>query len=469
MAKSVSLKFLGGAGTVTGSKTLVEFNGNRVLIDCGLFQGPRVIRDQNWQVLPHTPKIQAVILTHAHIDHSGFLPKLVKDGFSGPVYCSAATADLCRIMLMDSAFLQEEDARYANASRYSRHQPALPLYTQEDAKRAIELLKPMAYNEWAQLGPGLDFTLSRSGHILGSSFVTMNFEGQNGSRQITFSGDIGNGRSFVIRAPVNITGTDYLILESTYGDRLQPREDTASELAKVINKVMEREGTLVIPAFTVGRTQELLYLIRVLEEKRRIQPVPVYLDSPMALDATQIYMNHPDELKLVDHGSRFDFPICSSCFRPVRSSEESMLLCMNSEPKIVISAAGMLTGGRILHHLKHRLPDKKNGVLFVGYQAEGTKGLLLKNGLREIHIHHQKVVVEAEIFSMESLSAHADSDDIMAWLKRFSKPPEMVFLNHGETNALNSLAYRIRHELEWPVAIPSQGQTFHINKSVISP
>jgi metallo-beta-lactamase family protein len=459
----LKIQFIGAAMTVTGSRTQIQYKGTKYIVDCGLFQGPREIRERNWQIDEQSADIKAVILTHAHIDHSGYIPRLVKQGFRGPIYCSEATADLCRVMLPDSGYLQEEDAAFANIKKHSRHSPALPLYTERDAVVSLEYLRPVKSDEWHPLENGLSFRLIRSGHILGSTFVQLSHENDHGSRILTFSGDLGNGRSVLLKEPVQLTETDDLVLESTYGDRRQPREDLLLQLSNVINTVLKRGGTLVIPSFAVGRAQELLYAIHQLEEKNMIDKYDVYLDSPMALDATDLYLKYVDELKPEIRQGRTISPMRCTRFTPVRSSDDSMLLCMNTDPKIVISAAGMLTGGRIMHHLKSKLPDSKSGVLFVGYQVEQTKGYLLKNGLNTIRIHHQPVDVNAEIFSIDTLSAHADSQDLIEWVKGFSQKPKRIFLNHGEKNALEALKYRLAYELKIPsVIIPSPNEEFLI-------
>ena len=457
-----SLQFLGAAGTVTGSRTLIRRNDQRLLIDCGLFQGPREIRELNWMEFQNASKVDAVILTHAHIDHSGFLPKLVKNGFKGPIYCSSGTKDLCEVLLPDAARIQEEDARFANKTKHSKHDPALPLYNEEDAQQALSLFKCLDKDQWSEVLPDMSVRLTRSGHILGSNFVEVSWPAHQGEFKISFSGDIGNDRSNILRPPVHISETDHLVLESTYGDRRQPRGQSKSALSYIINKVIGREGTLVIPSFAVGRTQELIYLIKQLEEENQIPHVPVYVDSPMALNATSIYMAHQDELRSDFSESDDCSPICPSDYRSVTSADESMMLCLDEQPKIVISAAGMLSGGRVLHHLKAKLPNEKNGVLFVGYQATGTKGLLLKNGLREISIHHKLVTVEAEIFVTEGLSAHGDSEDIMEWLAKFEKFPSRIYLNHGEENASRSLQYMIQSHYDCDVIIPKLNEKFEL-------
>lgn len=464
--KHINIQFQGAAETVTGSKTLLNYEGFRVLIDCGLFQGPKPIREKNWEEYQDADKVDAIILTHAHIDHSGYLPKMVKEGFTGPIYASSGTVDLCKVLLIDSAYLQEEDARYLNRKRATRHHPALPLYTTEDAEEALKLLQTKNQDEWHILREGLSFRLLRSGHILGSTFVQISLDMGNGQKIITFSGDLGHDRQNVIKGPVSIKETDVLILESTYGNRLQPKDDVLTQLKEIINRTFQRGGVVVIPSFAVGRTQELLYLIAKLERDKSIPNFPVYVDSPMANNATDIYLRHSEELKLSFQNGRLEYPIYPENFEAVRSVDESMLVTMKDGPFIVISAAGMVTGGRVLHHLRKRLPEAKNTVIFVGYQVEETKGRLLQGGLPKIRIHKQLVDVEAEIVSISSLSAHGDSQDLMDWVERFNKKPSLVFLNHGEPAALNALKYRLETELGLKVVIPKPMEAFDLNKGV---
>lgn len=461
--ETLRLRFLGAVGTVTGSKTEISYRGKKYLIDCGLFQGPKAMRERNWQFFAEAEQYAAVILTHAHIDHSGYLPKLVREGFSGPIYCSRATADLCRIMLRDAAHLMEEDARYADRTRHSRHFPARPLFDQNDAEKAIGQLRPSTDDAWHALQEGLSFRMLRSGHILGSRFVQVSFARAQGSEILTFSGDIGNGRSQVLKGPVPILETDELVLETTYGDRLQSRKDPADELAGLIHRVVQRRGVVVIPAFSVGRTQELLYLIRKLESDHKIPEVAVYLDSPMALSATDLYLKYGEELLLTERDGFLETPFSPRDYIAVESPDESMMLCMKEGPFVVLSAAGMLTGGRILHHLKARLPDPRNAVVFVGYQAEGTKGRLLQQGIGDLRIHHTPVNVEAEIITLNSLSAHADYWDVMQWLSHFKKAPRRIFLNHGEPSSTDCMRYRLQHELtQTEVIIPQMGEAYHL-------
>jgi metallo-beta-lactamase family protein len=458
----LTLQFLGAAETVTGSRTLVECEGKKILIDCGLFQGPKQIRQKNWQVFEGAKDISAVILTHAHIDHSGLLPLLVKNGFRGKIYSSSATYELCKIMLPDSAKLQEEDADFANRTKYSSHQPALPLYTTLDAERVLELFMPMPYLDWIELTPQLSFRLSRSAHILGSSFVEMNYIENDKIKRLTFSGDLGNNRSLILREMETVTECDYLVLESTYGDRTIPHYDPMKDLGDAIHRTIQRGGTVIIPAFSVGRTQEVLFMIQKLKERGVISDAPVYLDSPMALKATTIYQKFESELKEEIKDDVWRSVSESIKYIPTISPDDSMLLCMDTEAKIVISAAGMLNGGRVLHHLKAKLPDKKSTVIFVGYQVPGTKGYLLRNKLGKIRIHHTLIDVEAEIVNLDSLSAHADSDELVRWVKNFKIKPRRIFLNHGELPSLQALQYRLKSELGMDAVIVKEEEVYQL-------
>lgn len=462
MSQSLKLQFLGAAGTVTGSKTFIEYNQHHYLMDAGLFQGPKELRDKNWQVLPMLQKIEAVILSHAHIDHSGYLPKLFKDGFRGPIYCTPGTKALCEIMLMDAAHLQEEDARFANRTGYSHHAVALPLYDAEDAKGCLGLFQEVDFHQWKEISPGFSFQFLRAGHIVGSAVTQISFVKNDQQKILCFSGDLGNGRSVILEDRDVVREADYLVLESTYGDRRQERGDIYQQFAEIINKVISRKGTLIIPAFSVGRTQEVLYVIHTLFMQQRIARCPVYIDSPMAQKATHIYLQFHNELKKEISGENIQSVLKDALFRSISDANESMLLCMSTEPKIVISAAGMLTGGRVLHHLKSKLPDDKSGVLFVGYQAQGTKGVLLKNGFKDIRIHHEKISVEAEIFSVDSMSAHADCHDLIKFVSQFSRKPKKILLNHGEVNALDTLRYSLMTDLQIPTEIAQENEIYEI-------
>ncbi len=442
------LKFMGGADTVTGSRTMVAADDTAVLVDCGQFQGPKEIRDRNWSAFPEdVSNISAVILTHAHLDHSGYLPKLVHEGFRGPVYCSAGTYDVAQILLRDAAYLEEEFSDYANQTGYSNHKPALPLFTMEDAEKALTLLKPCKRHEWYAVTEAIQFRLHRGGHIPGASMVEVAVNGRAPTRTIVFSGDLGNDRLVTMRCPEPFPPCDVLVLESTYGARLQPREDLTDALAKIINDVAARKGVLVVPAFAVGRAQEIIYRIRLLEDEGRIPILPVVLDSPMAQRSTQTYLNHPDDhrLDLMDPGE-------VDVFKPARfeisqTPDESMLWTMHDGPFIVISAAGMLSGGRILHHLKARLPFPENCVLFSGYQAEGTKGRFLQDNagsLKTLRIHHQEIPLAAEVATLDGLSSHADYDDILKMLSKMRQLPKTIILNHGSIEGQTGLRDKIK-------------------------
>lgn len=458
----MKLEFVGAAHTVTGSQTAVYHGGVRVLVDCGMFHGPKPIRMHNWMPIPGVHNTDSLILTHAHVDHSGLIPKFVREGYEGPIYCSQATFDLCRIMLIDSAHLQEEDAKYANRSGHSHHKPALPLYTLEDAHRSLKLFRPVDQGVWHGLSDNLSFRLSRSGHILGSSFVELGRAHGNGHASILFSGDLGSGRSPILKPPVTGLEADVVVLESTYGDRIHPRTDVQEQFAKVVNRVCGRGGVLVIPAFAVGRTQEVLFHLQELERKKEIPEFPVYVDSPMANQATEVYLKHPEEHQLVAEGEDLREPICPKCYKAILSVDESKKLNELDGPMIVVSAAGMLSGGRVLHHLKSRLPDPKNAVLFVGYQAVETKGRLLQDGIESIRLHHQEIPVRAEVLTIEGMSAHADQKGLVEWVRHLRKPPKRIFINHGDGMAPEVLAEILRKEFEVKVDIPGLGEEFEL-------
>ena len=441
-----TFEFLGASQTVTGSKTLLRFGKKEYLVDCGLFQGPPEIRARNWEAFPIPPKeIDGIILTHAHLDHCGFIPRMVKQGFRGPIFCTAGTRDLAEILLLDSAHLQEEDARFANETKHSRHTPALPLYETEDVKRAMPLFKAFELNQWIPLSEECNFKFRRAGHIVGSAFVEIHFNspGAHGGKKLVFSGDLGHNRSTILKGPDPLGEVDTLVLESTYGGRLHPRENLMADLGEIISRTLGRNGVLLIPSFAVGRTQEILHLIRKLENNGKIPRVPVILDSPLAQRANEVFRKHGED-HIFDSGfldfERDFFPLA---FEAVESTDDSFLACMRSGPLIIVSAAGMLSGGRILHHLKKRLPEEQNTVLFVGYQAEGSKGrFLLDRGKIEgqIRIHHQMIPVNAEITSLEGLSAHGDSRDLMDWIQNSPHPEKIrVILNHGSLKASETL------------------------------
>lgn len=454
----MELTFLGATGTVTGSKYLLTSEtesgaSKRILIDCGLFQGLKQLRLRNWAVLPINPKnIHAVILTHAHIDHSGYLPLLVKNGFSGKVYCSEATRDLCEVLLLDSAHLQEEEARYANKGGFSKHNPALPLYTQEDAQNALALLTPVDYEKDIDLGDGLILKLFPSGHILGSAFARIH----NKKTSILFSGDIGRPHDILMKAPATIKQADYLVLESTYGNRLHDQTDPKVKLAEVINQTVQRKGVVVIPVFAVGRAQELLYYIHLLKSSGAIDNnIPVYLNSPMAVDATAIFNHFKSEHRLTPEQS---YALCHTAHM-VNSMEASKQLNETKGPMIILSASGMATGGRVVHHLKAFAPNPNNTILFAGFQAAGTRGAAMLDGAESIKIHGEYVPVRAKVELISNLSAHADFSEIIAWLGGFQSPPKKTFITHGEPVAADAMRLHIEEQLHWRVVVPDYLET----------
>ena len=446
------IQFLGGTGTVTGSKYLLTTGAARILVDCGLFQGFKQLRLRNWAALPFDPStLDAVVLTHAHLDHSGYLPLLVKAGFRGKIYCSEATQDLCKILLPDSGHLQEEDAAAANRHGYSRHSPAMPLYTEEDARIALRQFAALDFGTPTAVAPGLYATLSRAGHVLGAAIVALD----DGSRRITFSGDLGRSDDILMAPPAALEATDYLVVESTYGNRVHDRADPTEALGRVIRDTAARGGVVVIPAFAVGRSQSLMYTMHRLKACGAIPALlPVYLDSPMAKDATAIYCKHRAEHRL---GEEDCHAMCHAA-TIVNTVEESKQIDARNTPKVIISASGMATGGRVLHHIKAFADDPRNTILFAGFQAGGTRGAALVDGAGTIRIHGQEVRVRAQVAHVDNLSAHADSNDILAWLSALTTPPRRIFITHGEPAASEALRLRIKHELGWDCLVPEQGQ-----------
>lgn len=443
----MKLQFLGATDTVTGSKYLIEHDKARVLVDCGLFQGYKLLRLRNWQPPPVKPaSINAVILTHAHIDHSGYLPLLARQGFRGKVFCTPATYDLCRILLPDSGHLQEEEAEYTNRHKLSKHKEALPLYRREDALQCLKLFHPVPYGTDWQPAPGLHARMSPSGHMAGSSFVRLN----DGSRSILFSGDIGRPNDLVLKSPVQMDGADYLVVESTYGDRPHKNSDPLLELGKVINRTAARGGVVVIPAFAVGRAQSLLHCIQLLKAQGVIHNIPVYLNSPMAASATQVYLKHKSELRL----TAAECDALAHAAHVVQTPEESRLLNARHGPMVIISASGMATGGRVVHHLKAFAPDKRNTILFAGYQAGGTRGASIAGGATSVRIFGEDVPIRAEVAMLDDLSAHADAAEIMSWLQGFKAPPKQTFITHGEPAAADAMRQHIERELRWNVHMP---------------
>lgn len=443
----MQLTFLGATGTVTGSKYLLSEGGSSVLVDCGLFQGYKDLRLRNWSALPVPPgAIDAVILTHAHLDHSGYLPLLARSGFRGKVYCTDGTYDLCRILLPDSGYLQEEEAEFLNRHQLSKHKPALPLYTRDDAVRCLKLFRPIKPGDTWRPAAGLSATISRSGHMPGSSFVRID----NGSRSVLFSGDIGRPEDMMLKPPANPAGADYLVVESTYGDREHERSDVLAQIADVVNRTAARGGVVVIPAFAVGRAQTMLHCLRLLKDRGAIGDMPIYLNSPMAAAATQVYYEHLDDLRL----SREDCEAMARAATIVETPEESRLLNRRHGPMVIVAASGMATGGRVVHHLKAFAPDKRNTILFAGFQAGGTRGATLVGGAPSVRIHGEEVPVRAEIAQLDTLSAHADAGEILDWLRGFKSAPRETFITHGEPAAADALRQRIERELGWNCRAP---------------
>ncbi|HSR54724.1 MAG TPA: MBL fold metallo-hydrolase, partial [Alphaproteobacteria bacterium] len=444
----MKITFLGGVGTVTGSKYLLETKTARILVDCGLFQGFKNLRLRNWAPLPVEPaSIQAVILTHAHLDHSGYLPLLVKNGFAGEVICTEATRDLCDILLPDSGFLQEKDAEFANRHRFSKHKPALPLYTLKDAKEALDHFRPYPFGRDLEPVEGIRLRFLPAGHILGASIVEIAGEGMN----IVFSGDLGRTDDAIMVDPAPVERADYLIVESTYGDRRHDSGDAQDTLADIVTRTIGRGGTIIVPAFAVGRAQSVMYHIRQLKDDGRIPgDLRVYLDSPMAIDASEVFCDHMAEHRLTVAQCR---SACSVA-KYVHDAEDSKALDSDPMPKIIISASGMATGGRVLHHLKHYAPDHRSTILFTGFQAGGTRGAAMVGGAEAVKIHGQYVQVKAEVDNLQMLSAHADADEIIGWLGQFRAQPRLTFVTHGEPAASDALRHRINEELNWQSRVP---------------
>jgi metallo-beta-lactamase family protein len=463
---AVRITVLGAGRCVTGSKYLLEWKRTSAMIDCGLFQGRKSLRRRNWTPMPFAASdLGAVILTHAHIDHTGYLPRLVRQGFGGPVYCTPPTRSLLRVLLPDAAHLQEEEARYANRRGYSKHAPALPLFRAADARAALRLLEPVRFDTWTELHPGVRFRFRRQGHILGAAAVELETKVAGGDRKtVYFSGDVGRYGVPILREPVSYPGSDVLFVESTYGDRLHDGGDPAGALADAIREGVDRGGMILIPAFSVDRTQEVLYLLHELTVDGEIPALPIWLDSPMGIEATTLYTRHPAEhdAEMRHFFSEQTNPIFPPNLEVTRTSRESRALNGLDGPGVIISASGMATGGRILHHLRLRLPDERTTVLFVGYQAEGTRGRRLVEGETEVKIHGEMVPVNAHIQQVSGLSAHADAGELEVWLSRRERDPESVVLIHGEERAQQALAERLENAFGWSTTIPELGDTIEV-------
>lgn len=472
--RASTLRFLGAAGTVTGSKHLLDVRGRRILLDCGMFQGLKALRERNWSPFPFdVASLDAVVLSHAHIDHSGALPLLVKRGFRGPIHCTRATADLLQVMLLDAAHIQEEDAAFANRHGTSRHHPALPLYTTADANAALALVRPHPYETPLALSTDVQATFRAAGHILGASTVEIAYgvaardDAPSGGRHplrdrrtIVFSGDLGRWNRPIIHDPALVRQADVLLVESTYGDRLHgpmPVDD----LVRIITEVAERKSVLLVPAFAVGRTQEALFFIREMEEQGRIPILPVFVDSPMAIDVTEIYARHPEDhdLDMQKRTASGGSLLRTGNLTLLRTPEESKSLNDRRGPMIVISASGMATGGRVLHHLERRLPDPDAIVLLIGYQAAGTRGRALQDGAKTLRLYNQEVGVRARVLSIAGVSAHADQSELLRWLEGFATPPRETYVVHGEPQAADTFAALIRHRLGWSARVPADGES----------
>jgi metallo-beta-lactamase family protein len=459
-----SIRFLGAAGTVTGSRYLVRAPGGAVLFDAGLFQGQKELRLRNWEPFPVPPaSLDAIVLTHAHIDHSGALPLLVRDGFRGPVYCTSATRDLAQLLLPDSGKLQEEEARFANKRGYSKHAPdARPLYTEADAVAALRLLTPIPYGARREIRPGLAVTFGRAGHLLGSATILLEVSGGGASdgapRRILFSGDLGRYGAPILPDPDSAAAVDDLLLECTYGDRLH-HGAAREELRDAVLGAVQRAGALLVPAFAVGRTQEILFRLRELESEREIPELPVFVDSPMAVDATPIYLAHREDHDddMAGLFARGIEPLRPARLQFARAPEQSKALNRIQGPCIILSASGMATGGRILHHLANRLPDERTTVLLVGYQAAGTRGSSLQNGAKALRMHGEDVPVRARVITISGFSAHADKGEVERWLATAPRPPARVFCVHGEPAPLAATAQRLAGR-GWTALVPRHGE-----------
>ena len=461
------IAFLGAAGTVTGSKYLVEAGGKRLLVDCGLFQGSKELQQRNWNNLLIDPaSIDWVLLTHAHLDHTGYIPRLVQNGFRGPIYSNAATHELCQLLLLDSAHLQEEDAQYAAKKNYSSHKPPLPLYTVAQAQTSLAQFREIPRADVFSISPEFSVRPHDAGHILGSSWLELTITENSKQTLVVFSGDVGRYDQPILKDPESPSRADFLLCESTYGDRDHPTGSVPDALAEVINRVAKRGGAIVVPAFAVGRTQTLMYYVRELSEQKRIPPLPVYVDSPMAINVTDIYVKHKEDhdADFVQQEERGNHdPLNMQNVHMTRSVEDSKKINEVVAPCIIISASGMATGGRILHHLARRLPDSRSAVLLVGYEAEGTGGRALADGAQYLRIHGQEVPVRAEIVKIDQLSAHAGRSELLRWLSGITVPPRQTFLVHGEPNALESFHGAITSKFNWPVTVPEYLQAFDLN------
>jgi metallo-beta-lactamase family protein len=453
---NVKVKFLGGTGTVTGSRYLLDIGDFRLLFDCGLFQGLKELRLRNWDSFPvDVSTIHAVVISHAHIDHTGYLPKLVKEGFNGPIYCTHPTADLMELMLLDSAKLQEEEAAYANAHKYSKHENPLPLYTTQDVQQVFTLIKEFHYGETIEISDRIKLIFRDAGHLLGAAISELTIRGDSQTKKIVFSGDLGRSTDIMLNSPTPIETADILFVESTYGNKANPGGDPAKELARIANLTFDNGGVLLIPAFAVGRTQGLLYHLHLLMQEDKIPDVPVYIDSPMATSATYLYYKFPQYHKVKFNQSEFARQLETNMLVFVKNSKHSKTLNDIKRNAIIISSSGMMTGGRILHHMYHRLRNRQDTLLISGYQAEGTRGRRLVDGEPTIRIFGVEVPVNCHIENMTSFSGHADRDELFAWLGNFKEMPKLTFTIHGEDPSLSQYAQSIRDRMTWNVVVPA--------------
>jgi metallo-beta-lactamase family protein len=460
----VRLKFLGAARSVTGSKYLLEIDSRKILIDCGLFQGKKELRERNWQSLPIDPAtIHTVIITHAHIDHIGYLPRLVKDGFRGRIVCTHATEDLMKIMLLDAGKLQEEEAKFASKKGYSKHSKPEPLFTVEDAEVVLTMIDSVRLEKEIKIFDHVSLTYYNAGHILGAAIAEIKLQTNQHAKKIIFSGDLGRYVDPIMYEPKNIDEADIILVESTYGDRLNPMEEVETDLAQIVNDAVANEGVILVPAFAVGRTQSLIYYFHLLMEKNLIPRLPIYIDSPMAISVTDLYERHGDSHKIkVERKdgkllSIFDSPNIHFC----NSAESSKALNDLKKPAIIISASGMATGGRILHHLFHRLRNEKDTVLLAGYQAEGSRGRRLQDGESMVKIFGEEVAVRCHVKTIHGLSAHADQEELLLWLSNFKQSPKRVFITHGEIDSATALAKKIE-AMGWEAIIPEYLESFEL-------
>jgi len=447
------LKFLGAAGTVTGSKYLLSHSGKKILIDCGLFQGLKALRLKNWEPFPvKAADIDCIILTHAHIDHSGYIPRIIKEGFKGPIYATPATKDLCRILLPDTGYLLEEEAEYLTRIKRSKHSPALPLFNQREAEQSLKYFDAIPFHEKKSLSQDISFEFRYAGHILGAASVVMNVAG----RKIIFTGDVGRRNDNILYPPENLPATDYLVTESTYGNRLHKKVSPLDDLAEIVNETYKRGGVVMIPAFAVGRAQALMYDLSLLRQQKRIPDFPMFLNSPMAVNASQLFCEYNKLHKL----SAAECTEMCDIVKYVHSAEESRSLNGRKGPMLIIAGSGMVTGGRILHHLKEFASDPKNTIVLTGFQAAGTRGEALERGAESIKIHGEYVPIRAQVKSLDNVSAHADYSEMLQWFSQSKIQPKKVFITHGEPSAADEFRRRITETLKWDCIIPSQDQLF---------